>query len=104
MTNPHAMLEDELLRKVRAMCEERGLLVNHVEDARLGRVWQRGMPDLEIFGRVNVHAELKREDDDLSPDQKRIRHAIIRGGGRFYIWKPSHLLDGTIARELDKIS
>lgn len=104
MRNPHAMLEDELLREVRAMCEARGLLVNHVEDSLAGRVWLRGMPDLEIFGRAILHIELKREDDQPSPDQKRIGHAYLLAGARWDVWKPSDLLNGTIAQELDLIS
>lgn len=98
------MPENELMREIRKMCDARGLIVNHWEDSVGGRPWINGTPDLLIIGRDILHVEAKREEDTPSPDQRRIGHAIDRAGGRFYVWRPSQLLDGTIERALDELA
>jgi hypothetical protein len=99
-----AMPEAELQEEVRAMCRSLGLIIQHVENSLQGRVWVRGWPDLEIIGEAILYRELKRQDQDPTADQRLIGRAIRRGGGDWDVWRPSDLLDGTIARQLTAIS
>jgi hypothetical protein len=96
------MTERDLQDRVRKMCGQLGLAVQHIEDSR--RCWLPGWPDLSIFGTSAIFAELKRQDEDLTPQQRKVGRVIASAGLRWVCWKPADLLDGTIAFELTAIS
>jgi hypothetical protein len=105
LTGPHAaaartMSERDLQARVRAMCGQLGVLVEHVEDSRRGRTWLPGIPDLTIIGRTVIYRELKTETGIVSPEQRTVGEALARAGADWGVWRPRHLLDGTIARTL----
>ena len=96
-----AMSEAELQEHVRRLCEGLGLLYYHTHDARRS---PEGFPDCVIgnprAGRLIVR-ELKTERPKPTPAQQEWLemlgsvHGIDAG-----IWRPRHLIDRTIAREL----
>lgn len=102
MTDPWSMSEAQLQLEVRKLCESRGLAVQHVGDPR--RAWLPGWPDLVIIGTTVVWAELKRQGEELDPEQRRVRHRLIAAGQQYRIWKPRDLLCGVIAAELAAMS
>ena len=95
-----AMLERDLQAQVRTMCDQLGLLVEHVEDSRRGRTWLPGWPDLTIVGRTVIYRELKTEAGTLTPEQRAVGEALTRAGADWAVWRPRDLLGGTIARTL----
>ena len=97
------MSETELQSMVRKLCNRRGLIVQHDPDSTLA--WEQGWPDLEIVGRRGIiYRELKIEHGRCSAEQWEVGRLIADGGGDWAVWFPSHLLDGTIERELDAIA
>lgn len=100
----YRMSEDEFQEKIRRLCRRLGLTVQHFPDAR--RCWQPGHPDLEIWGRSLLCAELKRQDPRAqpSPDQRRMARIIRQAGIPWRLWRPLDLLTGDVAAELVAIS
>lgn len=94
------MTEAELQQRIRTMCANLGLAVDHVENSLKGRTWLPGMPDLTIFGKTILYAELKAEHEDLDPAQVRAKYVIQSAGGQWRMWKPSNLHSGEIGAEL----
>lgn len=106
MTISDAISENELLATVIGLCEVRGLMVEHVFDTKVhARRSGKGFPDLTIAnpkGGMILFVELKDEDGKLSPDQERWRDAVSNNiGCRWYLWRPSDLLNGTIEKLLE---
>ena len=51
-----------------------------------------------------IFAELKSERGVISLDQRRVGSRITRSGLYWVVWRPTQLLDGTIARRLARIA
>lgn len=101
----HAMSERELQNSIRKACETRGYLVMHVEDSLAGRVWLPGWPDLVIVGKTGIlYRELKSQRESATRSQIVAGAAINAAGSSWRVWKPSDLLSGRIAVELDGIA
>ena len=74
------------------------LLWYHTHDSRRS---PRGFPDLVAVGPQGVlFRELKTAKGKVSPAQEAWLEAMLAGGVDAGIWRPSDLLNGTIAREL----
>lgn len=59
----------------------------------------RGFPDLvcaNLRSKRLVHVEIKDERRSLTVDQRKWRDWIIGTGGEWYLWRPRHLLNGTV--------
>ena len=79
------------------------MLAFHAADSR--RSWGRGYPDLTIAGRGGVlWRECKTEHGSLSPEQRQWGDALRASGQRWSVWRPRHLLDHSIARELTELA
>lgn len=98
----YAMSERQLQDNIRKLCEHLHLKVQHIEDSR--RAWLPGWPDLAVISTAIVFAELKSQTGDMSGDQRKVRRAIEATGHRCYLWRPSDLLSGEVARVLSQIS
>jgi hypothetical protein len=95
--------EAEFRAQVMDLCAELGLTVVYFPDSR--RVNVRGWPDLVILGpRGACFAELKNPYRSLSPSQRRMGSLITRAGLAWTFWRPADLADGTIRRQLERIS
>jgi hypothetical protein len=93
------MSEAELMESIRVIVRDLGLLAYHAHDAR--KSWGPGFPDLVVTGRAGVlFRECKTESGSLSAEQRSWGQALQATGARWGIWRPRHLLDGSIAREL----
>lgn len=102
MTPYRLMNETQLREKVRRLCQLAGVVVQYYPDSR--RCWQPGWPDLELLGTAILHRELKRQSGSPTPEQWRVGELIERAGGRWGVWRPSDLYDGTIAAQVARIS
>jgi len=97
------MTEATLQERIRKMCSGLGLAVQHIHDSR--RCWLPGWPDLVIFGDGSVlWVELKTQAASLTDDQRWVCEIIRSAGGRWVLWRPSHLLSGEIARTLAELA
>lgn len=63
-----------------------------------------GWPDWVIVGHRVLYRELKSEAGRLSPDQRAVADRLIKAGADWAVWRPTQLLDGTIARELAELA
>jgi hypothetical protein len=94
-----AMTEAQLMEAIRAMVKDLNLLAYHAHDGR--RSWGPGFPDLVIVGRGGcIWRECKTESGSLAPEQRQWGDALRAVGQRWSVWRPRHLLDGSIGREL----
>ena len=95
------MTEAELRAEVITSARRAGILVGITPDSR--RAFS-GEPDLRLVGRKGVlWAELKDADGELSPAQTRWKWMLLGNGQAWRLWRPRHLEDGTITRELGGI-
>lgn len=97
-----AMYESELAAEVGKLLAARGLLAgsHHCEMMRS----QPGFPDFVIIGRRRVlWRELKSQNGTLTEPQKYYAGLLRRAGEDWSVWRPSDLLSGLIAGELDSI-
>jgi hypothetical protein len=104
MTDPRAaaMTERELQEHVRQLCAGLGLFHYHPHNSRRSAP---GWPDSVIIGAGGIRfRELKTEHGVLSPEQRRVGELITRAGGNWAVWRPRHLVDRTIARELEDLA
>lgn len=98
-----AMSEAELMEAIRAMVRDLRLHAFHAADSR--RSWGPGFPDLVIAGIGGcIYRECKTEHGALSPEQRQWGQALQASGQRWSVWRPRHLLDGTIGRELAAVA
>jgi hypothetical protein len=98
-----AMTEAALMEAIRAMVRDLGLDAFHAADSR--RSWGRGFPDLVIVGRGGcIWRECKTEHGSLSPEQRQWGDALRASGQRWSVWRPRHLLDHSIAKELADVA
>lgn len=96
-----AMTERDLDRAVQRICRDLHLLVFHAWDSRHSGA---GFPDLVIVGSAVVWAELKTMTGQLRPAQIIWRDRLLEAGEQWFLWRPSHLASGEIARTLTQIS
>lgn len=97
------MLEKVLQERVRRIARELGLLYYHTH---LAKHSPAGFPDcvfLTATGRI-AYAELKREGQRPSPEQQRWLDALALTGAPVWVWRPTQLLDGTVARALAQLA
>lgn len=100
------LTEDELLHAVVQYAQLRRCLVSHFRPARTATGWRtpiqgdQGFVDVVVAkaGRV-LFAELKSQRGRTTPQQDAWVAAV---GGR--VWRPQHWFDGTIRREIDRIT
>lgn len=93
------MDEKTLQKEVHKICDNLGLLYNHIWDSRycIGK----GFPDLVIVGQFEViYAELKSDTGSLKPEQKEWMNRLKNAGHRVYLWRPCDLTSGRIERIL----
>lgn len=95
-----AMSEAALQNRVLAIAYELGYLTYHTHDSRRSH---KGWPDLVLahprWGRFLIR-ELKSERGRVRPEQQAWLNALTALGIDADIWRPTHLLDGTIAAQL----
>ena len=93
---------DSLDAHVRRLMKDLGLRGFHAHDARRS---EAGYPDWTIAGLGGqIWRELKTQRGKVRPEQQEWLDVLSAGGGDAAVWRPEHLLDGTIARELAAIS
>jgi len=97
--------EAELQRNVIEAAEALGYLVAHINDSRKQKA--EGLPDLLMVrhGAPPIWAELKREPGGgrhtgLTHMQTIWSDRLIASGQRWFLWRPSDWLDGTIEKVL----
>lgn len=92
-----SMSERQLQDHVIALARRLGWLCYHTHDSRRS---QPGFPDLVMVrGRV-LYRELKSSSGVVSPQQQVWLQQLQVAGADAGVWKPAHLMDGTIEREL----
>lgn len=92
------MSEARLEEHVRELCKDLGLLRFHVRDSRGTNA---GLPDDIIIGPGGVlWRECKTQKGRLTSAQWAAASALNLAGQDWDTWRPSDLLNGTIAREL----
>jgi hypothetical protein len=87
---------------VRRLMTDLGLFGYHPRNSKGS---QAGWPDWVIIGRAGIlYRELKTESGTVSPEQRHVGELITRAGGNWAVWRPRHLFDGTIGRELASVA
>lgn len=92
-----SMSEKQLQEHVIALALRLGWLVYHTFDSRRSAP---GFPDLVLARGAVLYRELKAANGVLSPAQKTWLQGLRVAGADAGVWRPAHLLDGTIEREL----
>jgi hypothetical protein len=93
---------DSLDAHVRKLIKDLGLFGYHPRNSKGS---EPGWPDWAIVGRGGIlFRELKSEHGSLSPEQRHVGELITRAGGNWAVWRPRHLLDGTIGCELANLA
>lgn len=99
---PRQLPEIPFMRVTMHLVSAYGQVSYHDEDAR--RQTLNGWPDLVIFGGTRIlYRELKSEEGELSPDQRRIGSQLTKSGGDWAVWRPADLYSGAIERKLAEI-
>jgi hypothetical protein len=93
-----AMSEAQLQDAVMGLADILGLRAFHSTDSR--RDTAAGFPDLVIVGSRVLFVELKRQDGRLRPEQGAWLGALNSAGADAVVWRPGHLLQGTIETTL----
>ena len=101
-----AMPEDRgrgsLEAHLRKLLDDLGLFGYHTRNS-IGSA--KGWPDWVILGpRGALFRELKTERNGLTPEQRLVGAKLTRAGLDWAVWRPSDLLNGTITRQLHRIS
>lgn len=92
-----SMTERQLQEHVVALAKQLGWMVYHTYDSRRS---QPGFPDLVLVRGVVLYRELKAVNGVLSPEQKAWLQCLRVAGADAGVWRPWHLLDGTVERAL----
>ena len=93
---------DSLDAHVRKLMADLGLRGYHTHDARRSAA---GYPDWTIVGAHGVlFRELKRQSGKVSPEQQAWLDALREAGQDACVWRPAHLLNGSIGRELARLA
>jgi hypothetical protein len=96
--------EAELQENVVELADALHLLRYHVPRSDVAKV-KRGFPDWVFTGPGGtIFVELKATDGRIRPEQQEWLDLLAEGGETVHIWRPEHWLDGTIARELNRIA
>ena len=97
----NTMTEAELQQKVIQLARALGWRHFHDNDSRRNAA---GFPDLVLVHRTRglIFAELKTERGRLRTEQTAWLSDLTATGHRAYIWRPSDLVAGRIANELQK--
>lgn len=96
------MTEKQLLAAVVELAGYFGIFVYHIYDSRRS---DPGFPDLVLAGTRGVlFAELKTDTGRMSREQAGWRWRLTAAGASWCLWRPRHLQDGTITRELKEIA
>ena len=96
-----AMSEAELQASVAQYCRALGLYHFHPYSMQRS---EPGWPDSTIIGRTIIYRELKSQYGRPTKEQTAVGYRIRAAGGNWRIWRPSDLLDGTIAAELAEVA
>lgn len=97
------MSEDELLKQVERLCDERKLSYVHYPDSRRLH-GQAGFPDLVIAGNHRLlFVELKSQYGTMSPGQTKWKWHLQALGCHWTVWRPSDLRKGYVQRTLDEL-
>ncbi len=102
MTLP-PMTEDQLQAQVLEFARGMGWLAYHTRDSRRS---ERGFPDLVLvhpFSGALLFAELKRDGEHPTAEQRRWLRALALRGAAF-VWTPAHWRTGDVARALRRWS
>jgi len=107
-----AITTDELDTWIIDACRRLGILVAHFRPARTTAGWRtpctadaKGYPDHTLAGPGGTAwAETKSQRDLLRPEQIQWRDAILVGGGRHYVWRPSDWRSGQVMHVLLELS
>jgi hypothetical protein len=101
-TMPEDRGPDSLDAHVRRLMTDLGLFGYHPRNSKGSAA---GWPDWVIIGRAGIlYRELKSEAGTVTPEQRHVGQLITKAGGNFAVWRPRHLLDGTIGRELASVA
>lgn len=66
---------------------------------------EAGWPDWVIIGPTGIlFRELKSQRGELTVEQRRVGSKLAKVGQDWAVWRPQHLLDGTIERRLSAIA
>lgn len=110
-TSKWQITEEQLLQEVIRLCDERGILHQHDDApyrARRRGKGEAGFPDLVVCGMYRAaFIELKKEDrwkNRLSRAQYVWMRQLQGAGQDHKVWRPSDLLAGRIARDLDALN
>ncbi len=97
------MREDELLRTINRMAQERHLLLFHCRNS-IGSLG-RGFPDMVIAGPGGTaFAELKTNGAALTPDQRHWGSVLEKSGQLWLVWRPRDLQAGVIEDVLNGLA
>jgi hypothetical protein len=89
---------DSLDAHVRRLMKDLGLRGFHAHDARRS---EAGYPDWTIAGLGGqMWRELKTQRGKVSPEQQAWLDTLTAGGADARVWRPEHLLSGSVALEL----
>lgn len=86
---------------VRQLLADLGLYGYHTRNSQGS---EPGWPDWVIVGNAILYRELKSQRRGPTPAQRDVGERIKRAGGNWAVWRPSDLLDGTIAAQLENIA
>lgn len=92
-----SMTEEQFQSHVIAIASRLGWLVYHTRDSRRSAP---GFPDLVLVRGRTLFRELKTASGVLSAPQRVWLDRLEGAGSDAGVWRPRHLMDGTIEREL----
>lgn len=100
------MKESELLQHVLSIAEKHNVLAFHCFDSR--QTAGAGFPDIVLSSPIHtLFAELKVDDPSkgyLKPEQRLWKASLQSSGENWVLWRPRHLLDGTIEEKIRSMS
>jgi len=97
------MTEDDVEEAVRRLIKDMQLKGFHVWKQHARRA-SRGFPDWVIAGPGGVlFRELKNQSEEPSDEQQEWLAVLTWGGADAAVWRPSDVLSGRVARELQTL-
>ena len=96
------MTEKEFQALVTKMCDERGILWHHCDQA-FRCSGSNGFPDLVLTGKSVMFVELKSWYGNLRPEQNVYKQRLLAAGAGYALWKPRDLYNGVIEDALDRL-
>ena len=103
----------DLQRQIKDLGAMLGWLHMHVRPAQTAAGWRtpvsgqlgKGWPDLVLVNpmrRRTLAVEVKREFEDVSPDQVYVHTMLREAGWTVLVWRPSDMSEGRIQEELSR--